>query len=220
MKLNIVDLGLCPYEKAYAYQLKTLAEVQQGGEDTLILVEHPKVITLGRNSNENNMLVPEETMRGLGYDVQHIERGGDATYHGPGQLVGYTIFNIKKNHPAGIRVFVENLERVFITVLKEQYGIEGTRDPINSGVFIGENKITAVGLAVKQGVTLHGFAFNVNTHLPDYQVIVPCGLVNRGVTTLEQLTKNPQNFEKVKGEVGKQVALTYGYDEWEWKTEV
>lgn len=217
MKLRIVDLGLCPYEKAYELQVKTMEEVQSGGADTLILVEHPKVITLGRNAKEGNMLIPEETMVSMGYEVKHIERGGDATYHGPGQLVGYTIFNLKKNHPTGIRVFVEKLESVFIDYLKEIQGIDAGRDSINSGVFIGEDKITAIGLAVKRGVTMHGFAFNVNTVLSDYQVIVPCGLADRGVTTLERQKGSAQDFEEVKGAIGEKLSQVYGYDEVVWE---
>jgi len=186
MNLKVLDLGMCDYEKAHALQKEILEQVYNGEDDTLILVEHPKVITMGRNANEGNMLFSEDYIKSMGYDLAYIERGGDATYHGPGQLVGYPIFNIKKNHGRSIRRFVETLEEIFIDYLKEHQNIEGRRDDSNSGVFIGNSKVTALGLAVKKGITMHGFAFNVNTNLNDYGVIVPCGLTDKGVTSLEK----------------------------------
>lgn len=198
VNLRIIDLGLCDYDVAYRKQLEVLAEVQQGAEDTLILLEHPKVITLGRNANPSNLLMSHETLIEKGYQIRSIERGGDATYHGPGQLVGYTIFNLKDRHPEGVKAFVHRLEACFIDMLQQTYAIEGRRDDCNSGVFIGNSKVTAIGLAIKRGVAMHGFAFNVNTQLADYQVIVPCGLVDKGVTSLSEVLKQPVDMNLTK----------------------
>lgn len=200
------------YEEAYELQLKVLAEVQQGGEDTLILVEHPKVITLGRNANPENLLLPEALLEAQGYALKPIERGGDATYHGPGQLVGYTLFNLRERHRGGVKHFVHLLEETFIEVLAG-FHLEGRRDEANAGVFIGDNKIAAIGLAIKRGVSLHGFAFNVNTNLSDYEVIVPCGLKDKGVTSLKQELGQDQSLQEVSQRMIQSFQHIYGYSD-------
>lgn len=212
MHLKVMDIGLCDYEEAHQLQKDILAQVYEGEDDTLILVEHPKVITMGRNANDSNMLFSEEYISSLGYKVAYIERGGDATYHGPGQLVGYPIFNIKKNHGRSIRRFVETLEDIFIDYLEREHQLIGRRDDCNSGVFIGDSKITALGLAVKRGITMHGFAFNVNTDIKDYQVIVPCGLTDKGVTSLEKELGVTQDMDTVKQVISTLFAKHYSYE--------
>lgn len=212
MNLKVLDLGICDYKKAHALQKEILEQVYSGEDDTLILVEHPKVITMGRNANEGNMLFSEDYIKSMGYDLAYIERGGDATYHGPGQLVGYPIFNIKKNHGRSIRRFVETLEEIFIDYLKEEQDIEGRRDDSNSGVFIGNSKVTALGLAVKKGITMHGFAFNVNTNLNDYGVIVPCGLTDKGVTSLEKELGSSVDMAAVKEAITALFAKHYKFE--------
>lgn len=152
MKLAILDLGHFEYGAALAVQQETLAAVQAGqAPDTLILVEHPAVITLGRNAQPENLLLTEEALARRGIALKQTDRGGDVTYHGPGQLVGYPIFNIKARHGASIRTFVENLETVFIDLLREQWQLPAGRSSCNSGVFIGNDKILAIGLSVKRG---------------------------------------------------------------------
>lgn len=199
MKLNVLDLGLCEYNAALAIQKETLAAVQSGeAADTLILVEHPAVITLGRNAMPENLLLSEEALARRGIALKQTDRGGDVTYHGPGQLVGYPIFNIKAHHGASIRAFVENLESVFITLLQQQWGLPAERNSCNSGVFIGNEKILAIGLSVKRGVTMHGFAFNVTTELSHYGAIVPCGLTDKGVTSLLAQTSKAIPLEDIK----------------------
>ncbi len=166
-------------------QLEIQEKVQGGASDHLLLLEHPKVITIGLNANLDNILLNDQDLIERGYDVKHIKRGGDVTYHGPGQVIGYLIFNLKKNHGGSIRSFVNTLEQALIDFLAQTYGIESHRDPINAGVFIGNAKIAAIGLSVSRGVTMHGFALNANTVLSDFSVIVPCGLSNRTVTSIE-----------------------------------
>lgn len=212
MKLNVLDLSQCEYDKSLEIQIKTLAAVQRGElEDTLILVEHPAVITLGRNAKPGNLLLPEEELIKRGIALKQVNRGGDVTYHGPGQLVGYPIFNIKARHGGSIRSFVEKLESVFISILHEEWQITAERNPCNSGVWIGNDKILAIGLAVKQGVTMHGFAFNVTTDLSHYAAIVPCGLVDKGVTTLQAQTGLAPSVDSIKPTVIQGFCRHFGF---------
>lgn len=196
MKLNVLNLGRCEYEKALEIQYDILKKRQDEYiEDTLILVEHPPVITLGRQAERAHIIGAEKLLQANGIKIFETNRGGDVTYHGPGQIVGYPIFNIKKSK-MGIRQFVENLEEVFIKLLKDKYNISAERNPKHTGVWIGNSKIAAIGLAVKRGITMHGFAFNVNTNLDHFNFIVPCGISDKGVTSVERLTGKPVDFDE------------------------
>lgn len=195
MKLNVLNLGKCDYKKALDIQYNILEKRQKGEiADTLILVEHPPVITLGRHAAESNVVVPEKYLRDNGIGVYHIERGGDVTYHGYGQIVGYPIVDLR-GKGIGIREFVEKLEETFIQLLKDKYSVDSGRNPEFTGVWVGNSKITAIGLAVKRGVTMHGFAFNVNTNLDHFKLIVPCGISGKGVTSLKNITVNTIDFD-------------------------
>lgn len=199
MELDVLDLKRCAYEDALKIQLDTLAAVQSGDKnDTLILVEHPPVITMGRNAKAENLLIPEPLLTSRGIALEYVDRGGDVTYHGPGQLVGYPIFNLKKHHGGSIRLFVERLENVFIHLLQSNWQLPAGKNPCNSGVWIGDSKIVAIGLSVKRGVTMHGFAFNVTTDMTHYETIVPCGLANMGVTSLKEQTGMTLELDEIK----------------------
>ncbi len=211
MKLTIHDLGLIDYEKAYTLQENLLSKVQNGSNDHLLLLEHPKVITLGLNADENNVLITKSELNSLGFQVIKTRRGGDVTYHGPGQLVGYTIFNVKTIHGGSVKKFVYNLEELFIQLLQTHYQITAQRDPLNSGVFVGNSKILALGLSVKKGVTMHGFALNVNTHLEDFDVIVPCGLKNRTVTSIRQQCQRHIDMSTLKTQVVEAFLSAFSY---------
>lgn len=212
MKLKVLDLGNCGYGKALDMQYDLLDKRQKGElGDTLILVEHPPVITLGRHAVESNIVVPGELLKEKGIEVYRIERGGDVTYHGPGQLVGYPIVGLRERG-IGIREFVERLQNTFISLLKEEYGIDSGINPEFPGVWTDDGKITAVGLAVKRGVTMHGFAFNINTNLEHFKLIVPCGISGRGVTSLEKLRGEKSNFSHVKVLVTDYFCRLFGYD--------
>ena len=211
MNLNIRDLGVINYLEAYDMQENLLEQVGEGLDDQLLLLEHPKVITMGINAKSENILLADETLKDMGFDIVRTRRGGDVTYHGPGQLVGYTIFNIKKNHGGSIKTFVHELEALFIDLLQEHYGINAIRDEINSGVFVGNSKIVAIGLSVKRGVTMHGFALNANTNLTDFQTIVPCGLATRGVTSLENIIGHPVDMVLLKNQVQLAFTKRFGY---------
>jgi lipoyl(octanoyl) transferase len=212
MKLNVLKLGRCDYKEAWDIQRDILEKRQKGQiSDTLILVEHPPVITLGRNAVESNVVVPEKYLEANGIGVYNIERGGDVTYHGPGQIVGYPIVSLREKG-MGIREFVERLEKTFISLLKENYGIESGLNLEFPGVWVGDSKITAIGLAVKRGVTMHGFAFNVNTNLEHFRLIVPCGLSTKGVTSLQKLTGSEVDFEKANEMVLDYFCRVFDYD--------
>jgi lipoyl(octanoyl) transferase len=212
--LKVIDCGLMEYDKAHDLQLEILKKVQEAElPDTLLLVEHPPVITMGRNAVEGNVLFSQSYLAEHGISLRTIERGGDATYHGPGQLVGYPIFNLKERHGRSIRQFVTNLEQVFINVLEKKYQIKAARNEINAGVWIGESKICALGLAVKRGVTFHGFAFNVNPNLSHYDYIVPCGLVGKRITSLEEILGSKQDMSAVKEAIKEEFRQLYAFDE-------
>lgn len=212
MKLNVLNLGRCDYKKALDMQYNILEKRQKGMiSDTLILVEHPPVITLGRHAVETNIVVSEKSLQDKGIGVYRIERGGDVTYHGPGQIVGYPIVGLR-DKGIGIREFVEKLENTFITLLKGEYGIDSGINPDFPGVWVENKKITAVGLAVKRGVTMHGFAFNVNTFLEHFKLIVPCGITGKGVTSMEELTGDSIDFEQANEKVLEYFCKTFDYD--------
>ena len=212
MKLNVLDLGIMDYEEAFSLQEKLLNDVQNGSEDQLILLEHPKVITLGINADLTNILMPTENLQKLGYQIIQTRRGSDVTYHGPGQPVGYTIFNIKKTHVINVKKYVFQLEQLFIDLLRNQYQINADRDPINSGVFVGNSKILALGLSVKKGVTMHGFALNVNTNLTDFDVIVPCGLKTRTVTSIKTQINAEIDMNTLKKQVINAFYETFNFE--------
>lgn len=193
--LTIVQLGTMDYALALDIQ-ETLLKMRQEEKigDTLLLVEHPPVLTVGRRGSDMNIRVSREWLADQGVSVYPVNRGGDVTYHGPGQIVGYLIMDLRKRG-RDIRNFVSDLKDVFIRLLREECGIEATGgDQKYTGVFVGDEKITAIGIAVKRWVTMHGFAFNVNTDLSHFDWIVPCGLADKGVTSVAKLLGKPQDF--------------------------
>lgn len=213
MKINVVNLGRMDYKKALDIQ-ERMFDLRQKGEmgDTLLLVEHPPVITVGRRGSESNIVVPKELLESNGVSVYYVTRGGDVTYHGPGQIVGYPIFDLNC-HGRDIRDFVFRVEETFIRLLKEEYNIEAYRqDKKYTGVWVGNEKITAIGIAVKRWVTMHGFAFNVNTNLDHFNWIVPCGLTDKGVTSLEKLLGRKQDFDDLNNKVVKYFSEVFGME--------
>ena len=167
---------------------------------TILLVEHPAVYTLGKSGNEQNMLVTEEYLKGLGAEFDHIDRGGDITFHGPGQLVCYPIIDLDAIG-IGVRRYIEALEQSVIDLAKE-YGIEAHRSEGASGVWVSQGshlvKLCAVGVRASHGVTMHGLAMNVSTDLKWFHLINPCGFTDRGVCSLSTLTGREVTMEEVK----------------------
>lgn len=185
--ISFLRKGPQPYRPLWEFQ-KKLWEQRVAGEipDTLLLLEHERVITLGRGARREHLLASPVFLRERGFDLVEVERGGDVTYHGPGQLIAYPIFEVKERL-AGVRTFVHNLEEVMLRILKA-HGIEAHRDPKNRGVFLGKKKIGAVGVAIRRWVSFHGFALYVNPPLEDFSWIIPCGLVDYGVTSMAKET--------------------------------
>lgn len=178
--------------------------------DTLVLLEHPPVITMGRKAPDSDILAPQSTLAAAGAEVHRVTRGGEATYHGPGQLVGYTIFNLY-NHERKLRLFIERMEEALIRVLARHYGIQAGRDDEHRGVWVGSEKIAAIGIAVTRRITMHGFAFNVAPDLSHFAWIVPCGIRDRGVTSILKLTGEAPDMAAVKEQVAAAFCDVYGY---------
>ena len=197
MHVNLLHLGRISYAEGLAIQQRVVAARKAGLiADTLLLLEHPPVITLGRNSKRANILASDELLASRGVELHEINRGGDVTYHGPGQLVGYPIVDLRGDLPGkkgphlGPVDFVRLLEAVLIRTCGD-FGVMAQRICKLTGVWtvaggsIAEKKIAAIGVHVSQGVTSHGFALNVTTDLRDFDWIVPCGITDRQVTSLE-----------------------------------
>jgi len=153
--------------------------------DTLLLLEHDPVFTMGRNAVAQHVLFPQEVLRQRGYAVFETGRGGDVTYHGPGQVVGYPILDLSPDR-RDVHRYVRDLEEVMIRAAAD-FGVTGSRIPGLTGVWVGDEKIGAIGVRIARWVTSHGFAFNVATDLSPFDLIVPCGIRGRGVTSLQKL---------------------------------
>jgi lipoyl(octanoyl) transferase len=193
MILNLLQLGRTDYAAGLELQ-QQLVEARYEGRigNTLVLLEHPPVLTLGRNASRANILASDEFLAYRGVEVHEINRGGDVTYHGPGQLVGYPILDLRSFTPRlGAVEFVRMIEEALIRACGD-FGVRTTRVAGRTGVWtpaggrVPEKKIAAIGVHIARGITSHGFAFNVNPDLRDFQLIVPCGIGDREVTSLER----------------------------------
>lgn len=209
-----VDLGRMRYRPAWEFQLKLWQmRVDEWIPNTLIFVEHEHVITRGKSADDKNLLCSAEKLNEQGIDLYSVERGGDFTYHGPGQLVGYPIFHVKKGL-AGIRPLVRNVENA-ISHAMDGFGIESVGSmqlekgtPV--GVWVGADKLAAIGIAVKKWVSFHGFALNVSTDLDKFRMIVPCGLQDNGVTSMEKLLGYKPDFDQVKTSIRRAFGHVFG----------
>jgi lipoyl(octanoyl) transferase len=199
--LLITDLGLISWSDAYAIQQRLVAARKAGElDDVFLLCEHPHVITLGRNANRANLLASEHVLRQKGVELQPTNRGGDITYHGPGQIVGYPIVNL-----AGIRRdvgwYVRTLEEAMIRASAD-LGVIAFRVPGKTGIWVAtdnlEEKLAAIGVHISRWVTSHGFAFNVSTDLRYFDLIDPCGIADRKATSLEKLLARRVSPDDVK----------------------
>ena len=192
-KLEVRDLGLMPYQKAWDIQKEMQDKrLKDKIKDTIILVEHDPVYTLGKNGNEDHLLQSRDTS----VDVYKIERGGDITFHGPGQLVCYPIIDLS-NYKKSVTWYMRTLEQITIDVL-EEFNILAKRVEGLTGVWVGDEKIAAQGVRISRWVTMHGFALNVNPDLKFYDGIIPCGIFDHGVTSMEKLLGETQKIDLVK----------------------
>lgn len=203
------DLGTLDYQESWIYQEKLFDALIAEKKDIeksnfaghLLFVEHPHVFTLGKSGKDSNLLINESFMRSKGASFYHINRGGDITYHGPGQIVGYPILDLDKIG-IGIREYIFRIEESVIRTLKH-FGIESSRSEGASGVWLDIDKaeirkICAIGVRASRSVTMHGFAFNINTDLNFYSYINPCGFVDRGVTSLAKELNQTIDIDEVK----------------------
>jgi lipoyl(octanoyl) transferase len=190
---------------------KALVEDRRAGRvpNLLLLLEHPPVITLGvRRGSRDHVTATGDQLASRGVEVHETGRGGDVTYHGPGQVVGYPILDLRPDR-CDVHRYVRDLEEVMIRVCAD-YGVTAGRVAGLSGAWVGSEKIGAVGVRISRWITSHGFAFNVNTRLEDFQLIVPCGISDRGVTSLEKFTGRALSLESVEDRVIHRFAEVFG----------
>lgn len=214
--ISFKDLGLQDYKETWEQQEQLFKEIldvkisnrREGNTletpNYLLFVEHPHVYTLGKSGDLENLLANETLLQHIGATFYKINRGGDITYHGPGQLVGYPILDLE-NFFTDIHKYLRFLEQIFINILAD-YGLKGERSPGETGVWLGvgtpfARKICALGVRASRWVTMHGFAFNVNTDLGYFDHIIPCGINDKAVTSLAAELKREINLEEVKGKI-------------------
>jgi lipoyl(octanoyl) transferase len=204
---RLLDLGVKPYREVWDLQHRLHAAVREGREpDTWIVVEHPPVITLGRQAKRENVLLNEDELALRGVDVVAIERGGDVTYHGPGQLVVYPIRKLERFRE--VVPLVRALESAVIN-LCAHFGVRGERWTEHAGVWVGRNQICAIGLAVQRMVSLHGLALNVSTSLDYDRLINPCGMSDRGITSLSAEAGRAVEMGQAKRALLEELAHTF-----------
>lgn len=193
--MKIYWLGEVEYERAWRLQRELAAlRTDRTTGDILLLLEHPPTITLGRGAKEEHILASRETLRERGIAVHAIDRGGDVTYHGRGQLVGYPIFHLG-DHKKDIHWFIRQIEEAVILTLQE-WGVRGERFPPHTGVWVGREKVAAIGIKVSRWVSTHGFALNVSADVRDFEVIVPCGIQHYSVTSLQRVLHRAISVEE------------------------
>ncbi|MBI4674743.1 MAG: lipoyl(octanoyl) transferase LipB [Chloroflexi bacterium] len=228
--ITLVNLGLTPYADALALQHTLVEQRKRGaGRDTLLLLEHPPVFTLGRNARPEHILASREFLDEIGIEVHRVERGGDVTYHGPGQLVGYPILDLHK-YRMDVGWYVRSLEDVLIQTLGG-FGLDahraglnenGNRDPKLVGVWVenptddptekrihAEAKIAQIGARIESWITYHGFALNVDPQMEHFNFIVPCGIPDKPVTSLARALKQPISMDDVRARVATAFAKVF-----------
>jgi lipoyl(octanoyl) transferase len=189
-------LSIVSYEEGLRLQERAVERLRSSkGPEQLLLLEHPHVFTLGRGADANNILADQHQLQTNSVEVHETGRGGDVTYHGPGQLVGYPIINLKPDR-CDVHRYVRDLEEVLIRSIAD-YGIEGGRIEGLTGVWVGNEKIAAIGVRIARWITSHGFALNVNTDLSYFKMIVPCGITNKGVTSISRLLGREVDLREV-----------------------
>ena len=205
-----IELPATAYKKAWQLQSSLVAARKDKiiSQDIILLLEHSPVFTLGRRGGLNNLSVPANFLEKAGIPVVKVERGGNITFHGPGQLVIYPIINLQV---VGLSVvdYVENLEEVMIRSAAD-WGIKAERNPINRGVWVGNNKLGSIGIAIRRGICFHGMAFNVNVSLKPFGWINPCGLQDRGITSMERELSRKVSMNQVRETVKHHLEAVFG----------
>jgi lipoate-protein ligase B len=209
---QVLDLGLQPYALTLRHQEELVARRLAGSiPDTLILVEHPPVVTLGRAKQHTNLRLGLDALAARGIEFFEITRGGDVTYHAPGQLVGYPIFDLKQ-HGRDVLCFCRGVEAALIQTLGD-FGLKARAVPGDAGVWVGEKKIASLGVSVRRWITFHGFALNVSTDLAGFQVIRPCGKDPDVMTSMAALLGRPVPMQEVRRRVTVRFAEVFHFAE-------
>jgi lipoate-protein ligase B len=205
----LIDIDRIGYNEAFELQKKLVdARSRDEIKDTFILLQHLPVFTANRESTFKNILAPRELLEEQGIEVCKTDRGGDVTYHGPGQITGYIILDLKR-HGKDLHAYIRNVEQLLINTLAE-YGISSCRDPKHPGVWVGREKIAAIGIAVKSGwITMHGFALNVNPDMSHYKMIIACGIADKGVTSMHAMLGSEIDINDVKQRLVKNYAVIF-----------
>jgi lipoyl(octanoyl) transferase len=209
-ELFYCDLGFIDYKQAWDLQRATFElRVKNQIPDVLFLLEHPNTYTLGKTADHNNLIGSEEYLLSNEISVYDIDRGGDITYHGPGQIVGYPIISLN-DWKKDTHKYLRALEETIIQTCLE-YGITGSREPKYTGVWVEDRKIAAIGIKVSRWITMHGFAFNVNTDLSFFSGIIPCGISDKDVTSIKREIKNEVDIDEVKSKLTNNFAKIFEY---------
>jgi lipoate-protein ligase B len=207
--LIVHNYGILPYKDAWDLQKRLVSERFEGKTaDALLLLEHNHVITYGKNSDVSNLLVDTLGLKKLGIELIHTDRGGDITYHGPGQLIVYPIINLR-NYQTSIKWYIHKLEQVIISSLKD-FGIDSERLDKYPGVWVNNRKIASIGVRISRWITSHGIALNVNTDLEYFKLIAPCGIKDKDVTSMGKILGCEIPLETIKDIIVKKFAMVFG----------
>lgn len=209
---NFVRLGRMSYEDALELQ-RDIAEARIDNriEDTLLLLEHPPVITIGRSGNSKNILASREILEKEGIRLYTVDRGGDVTYHGPGQLIGYPIIDLA-NHGKDIHLYLCGIEKSIVALLKREYAVQTEIVQGYVGVWHSTEKIAAIGVTVRSWITTHGFALNVDPDMNHFAMIHPCGIRDKGVTSLSRILNRKVTVDEVAKKYPKYFGETFGVE--------
>jgi lipoate-protein ligase B len=206
----LVELPSTEYTKAYGLQL-SLVDARSAGtidRNVVLVLEHPPVFTLGRRGGLGNLTVPEGLLERAGIPLVHVERGGDITFHGPGQLVAYPLIDLRAAR-LGVSDYVGALEEVMIRVAA-QWGIEAGRNALNRGVWAGDRKLGSIGIAIRRGISFHGLALNVNISLEPFEWINPCGLRGTAMTSMERELSSSIPMDRIRNAVKEHMEKVFG----------
>ena len=208
MQIAFADMGRTKYADAWEFQ-RQIFDLRHYGlvGDTLLVTEHDPVYTIGKGGDENHLLASEEELKNGGISLFRIDRGGDITYHGPGQLVGYPIIDLQ-DYKADLHWYLRSLEEVLILAL-EEFDIDGVREEGMTGVWVKGEKIAAIGVKISRWITMHGFALNVNTDLSKFDRIIPCGIFHKGVTSMQRILERDIPMEEVRSVVRRAFASVF-----------
>lgn len=209
MSAVVRNLGVMGYAEAHALQLQCVQEQLERDDipEQVLVTEHPSVFTLGRAGSLNGLIKSRDEISSSGVDIVHTERGGDITYHGPGQLVVYPIINLRKRN-LSVSAYIHILEEIMLLTAADS-GVTAARDERNRGIWVGDNKIGSVGIRIRHGISFHGLALNVNLSLEPFRWVRPCGLTGVGVSSLQEELEENISIEKVRNNMHKHLVYYF-----------